>query len=82
MSAGNELSFTILNLCGDGPKEIFKSLEKNVIKLTMHNSHLSFNETALDNFLLPNYTNIYIYLYIYICIYIFVCVYASGCVCR
>ena len=52
----NELSFTILNLCGDGHthKEILKTLEMNVMKLTMHNSHPSLNKTAL---------NIYIYIY-------------------
>ena len=61
MSAENELSYSILNLCDDGSKEIFKSLEKNVVKLTMHNSHLSFNETALNNCLLPNYTNVKLY---------------------
>ena len=59
MSAKNELSFTILNLCGNGPKEMLESLEKNVAKLTMHNFHLSFNETALNKCLLHNYTNIY-----------------------
>ena len=62
MSAESELSYSILNICGDGPKEIFKILEKNVVKLTMHNSRLSFNETALNNCLLPNYANICIYI--------------------
>ena len=65
MSAENELSYSILNLCGEGPKEIFKSLEKNVVKLTMHNSHLSFNETAL---------NIYTYIAKCSCTFLYACI--------
>ena len=50
MQVENELSFTILYRCGDGPKEIFKSLKKNVTMLTMHNSHVSFSKTVLSTY--------------------------------
>ena len=41
------------------------------------NSRLSFNETCLNNKLLPTFTNIYVYVYIcvYMCIYIYIYIY-------
>ena len=58
-----ELSFSILNSCSADVKNVYKNIEKISIKIVAVNSHQSFNETCLNNNLLPIYTNIYIYIY-------------------
>ena len=53
---------------------LYRKLERTAIRLASARAHRSFNETCINNNLLPNYTNIYIYIYIYNYIYIYMCV--------
>ena len=62
MDQTDDLSRNILNLCSEFTKELYRKLEKCLLKLTANSSHLSFNETCLNNRLLPIFTNIYIYI--------------------
>ena len=58
----------ILNLCSECTKELYRKMEKCLLKLTTISSHLSFNEACLNNRLLPIFTIIYIF----ICIKFFI----------
>ena len=58
------MSFVILRICSEVAKLKFPEDEKVALKICLLNSHLSFNETYLNNKLLPTFTNIYIYYYI------------------
>ena len=60
------LSKLILKILKSNEKSLFRFLEKTTIKLLEIKLHRLFNETCLNNDLLPIYTNIYIYIYIYI----------------
>ena len=51
-------------------KTLIRKLERILNKLYKRNLSLLFNETCLNEWLLPNYT---IYIYIYIYIYVYVC---------
>ena len=69
------LSRTVLKTTSDDNKWLFRELEKLQLKLVILKSHRTFNETCLNNGMLPTYTNIYIIfkiydIYIYINIYI------------
>ena len=59
------LSKVIFKLSKDEVKSKYRDIEKLSIKISEIRSHLSFNECCEINGLLPNYTNIYIYIYIY-----------------
>ena len=54
-------------------KALVWKLERILIKLYRQNMSLSFNQTCLNEGLLPNYTHICIY--IYMCVCVCVCVY-------
>ena len=54
------LSFTILRHLDRQQKAQFRILERLFEKITKLKSHLIFNETCINNQLLPTYTNIYI----------------------
>ena len=60
------LSRCILRVTKEEIKFKFRQLEKYKLKNSKAKSHLVFNETCLNNNLLPVCTNIYIYIYIYI----------------
>ena len=45
-------------------KKLIRNIETNNRKLSKANSALVYNETAINENLLPNYTKIYIYIYI------------------
>ena len=62
------LSFISLRTAIPATKLKFRDIEKLRYKLTALQSHLCFNETCLNNNLLPTYTNIYIYIYILRCL--------------
>ena len=47
-------------------KTLIKKLERILIKLYRQNLSLLFNQTCLNERLLPNYTHTHIYIYIYI----------------
>ena len=51
---------------------MFRDLEKLNLKLVSLESHRTFNETCINNDLLPTYTNIYIYIYIYTRLFIYI----------
>jgi len=51
------LSLTILRSSNRPTLVLFRELERINIKLEKARSHLSFNETCLNNKLLPTYTN-------------------------
>ena len=53
-----ELSFSVLNACSEEQKSKFRLCERNLLKITCISSHLSFNETCVNNNLLPTYTNV------------------------
>ena len=55
------LSFVILRISNEEIKLKFRKIERISLKIVHLSCHLSFNETCLDNSLLPQYTNIYIY---------------------
>ena len=55
-----EYSFNILNTCEEGLKVCFRTVERNLLKITALTSNLCFNETCLNNKILSIYTNIYI----------------------
>ena len=61
-----ELSFSVLNACSDEQKSKFRLCERTLLKITCISSHLSFNETCVNNNLLPTYTNIYVYIFAWI----------------
>ena len=52
------ISKVLLRTSGNVIKHAFRRLERNSIKLVTMKSHLRFNETCLNNELLPKYTNI------------------------
>jgi len=54
------LSFIILKNTNRDVLKLFRDLERIKIKLVKKRSHLVFNQTCLNNKLLPTYTNIYI----------------------
>ena len=54
------LSYIILKRCNQGILDKYREIEKIAIKVHSLASHLSFNETCLNNSLLPTYRNIYI----------------------
>ena len=56
------LSRCILKTAPLGMKAKFRELERLHLKIIKERSHLKFNEVCLNNALLPNYTNIYIYI--------------------
>ena len=60
-----ELSYSIRNVVLDTSREIFRRIERNLMKFTSVTSHLMYKETCFNNQLLPIYTNIYICIYIY-----------------
>ena len=61
------MSFVILRISSEAAKLKFREVEKVALKICFLNSHLSFNETCLNNKLLPTFTCIiYIYIYIYL----------------
>ena len=55
-------------------KTLIRKLERILIKLYRENVSLQFNQTCLNERLLPNYTYFKIYIYIYIYIY-YLCMY-------
>ena len=55
------LSRTVLKTSSADIIRMFRDLEKLQLKLVCLVSHRTFNETCLNNDLLPTYTNIYIY---------------------
>ena len=59
-SQNNEilLSYTILTSLEDNIKSEFRILERKSIKLIKTTNHLLYNETCINNSLLPTYTNI------------------------
>ena len=64
------LSRCILRVTKEKNKEKFRQLEKYKVKNLKAKSHLFFNETCLNNNLLPVYTKrIYIYIYKFVIIY-------------
>ena len=58
------MSFVILRISSAGTKFKFREVEKVALKICLLNSPLSFNETCLNNKLLPTFTYIYIYIHI------------------
>ena len=58
------LSKVILKIIPPEIKSLYRNVEKTNIKLCNLKSHQIFNITCLNNNLLPNYTDIYIYIYI------------------
>ena len=66
-----ELSFSILNSCSMDVKNVYRKVENSLVNIVKISSHLCFNETCVNNNILPTYTNIYIYIYIYIYINIY-----------
>ena len=61
------------------PKHLFGNLKGSLIKLYKQNVSILFNQTCLNERLLPNstHTHTHIYIYIYVPVYVRVCV----CVC-
>ena len=57
------LSLIILKTLPTEIKQLYRKYEKNKLKLTTLIAHRLFNETCINNNLLPIYTNI-IYVYI------------------
>ena len=55
-----DYSKTIVNSLEHDVKKTFRKLERTSIKLITTIAHNSFNETCLNNSLLPNYSHIYI----------------------
>ena len=43
------MSFVTLCICSEGAKLKFREVEKVALEICSHNSHLSFNETCLNN---------------------------------
>ena len=66
------MSFVILRILSEGTKLKFREVEKSALKICLRNSHLSFDETCLNDKLLPTFTNIYVYVCVYIYIYIYI----------
>ena len=62
---GRWLSRCMLRVTNEEIKLKFRQLEKYKLKNLKAKSHLVFNETCLNNNLLPVYIYIYIYIYIY-----------------
>ena len=58
------LSLIILKTLPTEIKQLYRKYEKNKLKLTILIAHRLFNETCINNNLLPIYTNIYIAIYI------------------
>ena len=56
------LSRTVFKTSSNDVKRMFRDLEKLNLKLVSLESHRTFNETCINNDLLPTYTNIYIYI--------------------
>jgi len=54
------MSFVILRISLEGTKLKFREVEKVALKIFLLNSHLSLNETCLNNKLLLTFINIYI----------------------
>ena len=59
-----DYSKTIVNSLEHDVKKTFRKLERTSIKLITAIDHHSFNETCLNNSLLPNYSYIYISVYL------------------
>ena len=47
---------------------LIRKLKRILIKLYRQNLSLLFNETCLNEQLLPNYTHTHIHIYIYVCV--------------
>jgi hypothetical protein len=63
----NKMSFGNLLFDLQAPARNFvRLIEKNNKKIVNKKYALVFNQTCINEELLPNYTNIYIYIYIYI----------------
>ena len=66
-------------------KTLIRKLERILIRLYRQNVSLLFNQTCLNERLLPNHTHTHIYIYICICIYIYIYlhiyIYMQMCVC-
>ena len=60
------LSRTVFKTSSNDVKRMFRDLEKLNLKLVSLESHRTFNETCINNDLLPTYTNIDIYVYIFL----------------
>ena len=56
--ASKWLSYIILKTCSSGILSQYRDIERSAIKIHSVACHLSFNETCLNNNLLPTYTNI------------------------
>ena len=56
------MSKCILKIIPTEVKDLFRNYERNAKKLLTAHSHRKFNETCLNNNLLPNYSNIYVYM--------------------
>ena len=52
------LSFVILKTCEESERREYRKLEKLTTKLIRTICHLRFNETCLNDNLLPTYTNV------------------------
>ena len=57
-STVEDVSFSILNTASQVELTKFRELERLSKKVIKESSHLSFNETCINNELLPTYTNI------------------------
>ena len=53
----------VLKIIPDDIKDAFRKYERQARKLLTAHSHRKFNETCLNNNLLPIYSNIIIYIY-------------------
>ena len=52
------MSFVILRIPSEGTKLKFREIEKVALKICLLNSHISLNETCMNNILPPTSTNI------------------------
>ena len=62
MQISNYIYINNVKISSADVKRMFRELEKLHLKLVSLKSHRTFNETSLNNDLLPTYTNIYIYI--------------------
>ena len=52
-----ELSYSIRNVVGETSRELLRKIKRNLMIFTSVTSHLMYNETCLNNQLLPVYTS-------------------------
>ena len=54
----DQLSYSILNNCSVQIRTAYRNCERMLLRITSVASHLSFNETCVNNDILPIYTNV------------------------